>query len=158
MPTITFTITIETPEGVTFKISGDETGMPTEAETLPKVVLDAIERLVPTRYRPFAFDYVNRCVSELGCSVEVGGGQRRDEYLSLFPPPRCRRARVAGMTYSSTRTAIYCGTPDLQGFSEAQPTLNSGVYAYPKLPHLESENAVNEAIELTKKAIDRLER
>jgi hypothetical protein len=123
----------------------------------PGSVREAIARFAPSRYRGWIDRYVERCVAELGCTAEVGGGKRED-YLNVFPPARCRRARVSGVTYSSGRTAVYTGPIPLDRFNLAQQTCNSGKYAYPKLPHLDSEAAVNEAIELTKIAIDRLEK
>jgi hypothetical protein len=156
VPTITLTIQIEVPEGaiVAIKTSGESTitdgGLPTEVQ-------EAVDTLVPARFRPWVMLYLERCAAELGCQAEVPTGNRHN-YLNVFPPARCRRARVAAITYTSSRTAIYCGPRPLAGYDFAEETYNSGEYAYPKLPVLESEKAVNEAVELTKLAIHRLER
>lgn len=76
----------------------------------------------------------------------------------MYPPARCRRSRVSAITYSSSRTALYTGAIDLSDYEHAVKTLNSGTYAYPKLPHLDSDEAVAEALSLTETAIERLER
>lgn len=89
--------------------------------------------------------------------VGVGGGDRTD-YFNVYPPQRCRPVRVAGVTYSSSRTAVYAGDIELTDFQVAQKTFNGDRYAYPKLPHLDSAAAVDEAVELTKRAIKRTER
>lgn len=161
MATITITITLDVPDGthVAFDTAantvadtqGEATGLPDDVQTL-------VDRYVPTRYREYAVRYLTHCVDELGCMVEIPSGERQHEYLNVFPPLRCRRARVAGLTYSSTRTALYTGAIDLSGYHVAEETLNSGVYAYPKVAHLDSEEAVTEALELTRRAIARVER
>jgi hypothetical protein len=79
-------------------------------------------------------------------------------YVNVFAPPGHRRARVAGITYSSSRTAIFAGGIDLSEYQLAQETINGDRYAHPKLPHLDSAEAVDEAISLTKRAISRFER
>ncbi len=56
------------------------------------------------------------------------------------------------------RTALFTGAIDLSAFEHAVETFNSGTYAYPKLPHLDSDEAVDEALKLTAIAIQRLER
>jgi hypothetical protein len=161
MATVTITITLDVPDGtnVTFDAGSSAT---TDAEPgvagLPSDVQASVDRFVPTRYREHAVEYLTKCVTELGCTVEIPSGERQNEYLNIYPPARCRRARVAGLTYSSTRTAIYTGPIDLTGYEIAMETLNSGVYTYPKLAHLDSDAAVAEAMQLTRDAIARVER
>lgn len=161
MSTITITITLDVPDGTQVAVvsaAGTTAELGLDAAGLPADVRGSIDRLVPSKYRTFALEYLSRCVLELGCTVEIPSGERQDEYLNVYPPPRCRRARVAGLTYSSTRTAIYAGAIDLAGYALAVQTMNSGVYAYPKLPHLDADAAVNEAFQLTREAIARVER
>ena len=159
MPIIELRIILDVPDGTTVNlvgadaVSGDsEAGEPT---SLAKV-LAAIGEHVPSAYRSWVQLYVDRC-TELGCNIQPGGGGRTD-YFNIYPPSRCRQVRVAGVTYSSSRTAVYVGDIALEGYSRAQPTYNSGRYAYPKLPHLDSADAVEEAVALTKLAIERTER
>ena len=156
--TITITITLDVPAGTQVAVQASESDTDKSFERIPAEVLDALDRLVPSRYRQHAKEYIDRCVRELECSVQLPVGARQFEYLNIFPPQRCRRTRVAGLTYSSTRTALYTGAIDLAGYSAAEQTMNSGVYAYPKLAHLDSALAVKEALALTKIAIARVER
>lgn len=161
MATITITITLEVPEGTDVAFGSEVNTVADthrEATGLPADVHTLVDRYVPTRYREYAVGYLTRCVNELGCMVEIPSGDRQHEYVNVFPPLRCRRARVAGLTYSSTRTALYTGAIDLSGYHVAEETLNSGVYTYPKVAHLDSEDAVTEALELTRRAIARVER
>lgn len=161
MSKITITITLDVPEGTQIHV---ETAAPqVVADAVPPLgvpaeVEDLLSRLVPKSMRPHAHAFLERCVVELGCSLEMPEGERRLDYINLYPPQHCRRSRVAALTYSSTRTAIYTGPIDLVGYTLAQRTMNSGVYAYPKLPHLTSDRAIDEAIALVKIAIARLER
>jgi hypothetical protein len=157
MPTITITINLDVPDGTEVKIQTTNDTKELSAG-LPADVADRVERLVPTRYRPYVTSYLERATAELGCIPEVPDSERRDEYVNVFPPARCRRARVSGLSYSSSRTALYTGPIDLDGFTLAEQTFNSGTYAYPKLAHLDSDAAVDEALELTKIAIARFER
>ncbi len=152
-----FTITIDVPDGSIINTEVEQQADSVQVAIPPDVVA-RIEQLVPSRFRKNVFEYVRRSVDELGCEVVVPDSDRRDEYFNIYPPARCRRARVAGVTYSSSRTAVYAGAIDLDGFILAEQTLNSGVYAYPKLPHLESHEAVEEALHLTQIAIKRVER
>jgi hypothetical protein len=159
MPTITLKITIEVPPGLDVNVSTEGADQPSASSdnVVPEDIVDTVRRLVPTRYLKWTELYLERCVSELGCTVEFPGGDR-DDYVNVFAPPRCRRARVSGITYSSSRTAVYAEPIDVSSFRYAQETMNGGRYAYPKLPHLDSAEAVDEAIELTKLAIKRFER
>lgn len=156
MSTITISISLDVPDGTTVNIKTVDDSK-TEATGLSAEVADRVERLVPTRYRPYVKSYLER-VAELGCIPEVPDSERRDEYVNVFPPERCRRARVSGLSYSSSRTALYTGPVDLDGYTLAEQTFNSGTYAYPKLAHLDSEVAVQEALQLTEVAIARFER
>ena len=159
MPTITMTITLEVPDGTEALISTPDAAAPTPAADsgVPADVLEAIRSRVPTRFREFVERYVTQCVDELGCVAELARGGRGD-YLNMFPPPRCRKARVSGVTYSSSRTPVYTGAIDLAGYERAVETIDGGRYKYPKLPHLDDDLSVEEAIRLTKIAIERLER
>ena len=175
MPTITFMISIDVPDGVTVTSNltdsaTDTTGLrseaasagaprtgPTGIDRYPEVVA-RIDRLVPARFRPFVREYARRCVEELDCELTLPDSDRREEYFNVYPPPYCRRSRVAGVTYSSSRTGVFTGPIELEGFEVAEPTYNSGRYAYPKLAQLATDEAVNEAIRLSVQAIDRLTR
>lgn len=158
MPTITITIDLDVPDGTEVNITTTKPTSDNSANGIPAEVQAAIEHLVPSRYRPFFESYVSRAILEQGCTAEIPDNPRRDEYLNMYPPARCRRSRVSGITYSSSRTALFTGAIDLSGFEHAVETLNSGIYAYPKLPHLDSAEAVDEALKLTAIAIRRLER
>jgi hypothetical protein len=172
LPTLTLTITIDLPEGsaVTTAVS------PVAAERAPSEsplavantaadgadrypdVASRIERLVPERLRPFVRSFADRCVNDLDCELTLPDSERRDEYFNVYPPPRCRRSRVAGVTYSSSRTGVFAGDIDLDGFTLAEPTYNGDRYAYPKLAQLASSDAVDEAVRLAEIAINRLGR
>lgn len=161
MATITITITLDVPDGtqVAFDTGSSHTAGPVDETTgLSTEVQTLVERYVPKKYREHTIRYLNACVDELDCVVEVPAGDRQHQYLNIFPPPRCRRARVAGLTYSSTRTALFTGAIDLGDFHVAEETKNNGVYAHPKVAHLNSDDAVTEALELTRRAIARVER
>lgn len=160
MAKITFTITVDVPEGFGVTFDTPLTATITELPAgIPEVVQALMNTYVPERYQPFAQRYVERCITELGCTVESPDSAARvSEYLNIFPPPRCRRARVSALTYTSTRTAVYCGTVALDGYKLAEQTLSNGTYVHPKLAQLDSNEAVDEAIELTKLAIKRVER
>ncbi len=113
MPAITLTITIDVPEGV-----DSRSPTPTEAATattVPVNVLERVRRLVPTRYREFVERYLERCVSELGCSIEFPSGKRTD-YVSVFPPPHCKRVRVSSVNYSTSRTGVFAGHIELDRY------------------------------------------
>jgi len=158
MPAITITITLDVPDGTEVNIT---TTQPTADETgngIPADVQAAIERLVPSRYRSYFEMYISRAILEQGCTAEIPDNPRKDEYLNVYPPSRCRRSRVSGITYSSSRTAVFTAAIDLSGYEHAMETLNSGTYAYPKVPHLDSVDAVGEALKLTAIAVQRLER
>ncbi len=163
MPTVTMTLTINLPEGASLDVAVERHEVDGAANRgagpalYPPEVAEAIEALTPSRYQKHVRSYLEAAVADLGCSVEVPGGNRTD-YFNVFAPPRCRRARVAGITYKSSRTAVFAGEVDLSRFDHAVETLNSGRYAYPKLPHLDSDGAVHEALELTRIAIERFER
>ena len=161
MATITITITLDVPDGTQVALDNGSSGSvdTVSAATGPSAEVQAlVERYVPSRYREYTTRYLQACVDELECVAEVPSGDRQHEYLNIFPPPRCRRVRVAGITYSSTRTALYTGAIDLDGFHIAEETKNNGVYAHPKVAHLDSDDAVTEALELTRCAIARVER
>jgi hypothetical protein len=157
MPTITITIDLDVPDGTEVNIATTQPG-PDHSNGIPADVHAAIERLVPSRYRAYFEMYISRAILEQGCTAEIPDNPRKDEYLNVYPPARCRRSRVSGITYSSSRTALYTGAIDLSGYEHAVETLNSGTYAYPKVPHLDSVEAVDEALKLTAIAIERLER
>ena len=146
------------PLGTAVEVSTDAGKVSESATDLPSDVVDAIEQYVPTRYREAVKTYLQRCVTELNCTVEMPDSDRRFEYVNVYPPPRCRRSRVSAVTYPSGRTAVFTGPIDLDGFKLAEKTMNGDTYAYPKLPHLDSSQAIDEAIELAKRAIKRLER
>lgn len=159
MPTIELRIILDVPEGTSVNLVGADTMSPDTSGDEPtplERVRAAIAEHVPTAYRDWVNRYVDRC-AELGCDVQPGGGNRTD-YFNIYPPSRCRQVRIAGVTYSSSRTAVFVGDLDLEGYNLAQPTYNSGRYAYPKLPHLDSAAAVDEALRLTTLAIERTER
>jgi hypothetical protein len=158
MPSITITINLEVPEGVDVNVSTSTDGSEALEAGIPAAVQAKIDRLVPSRYREYFEDYVLRAITELGCTVEVPDNDRKDDYLNVYPPARCRRSRVSGITYSSSRTAVYTGAIPLSGYDHAVETNNNGKYAYPKLPHLDSTEAVDEALRLSAVAIQRLER
>lgn len=159
MATIELRIILDVPDGTSVNLVGaDALGAEAsggEPSPLHKVRATIGEH-VPSAYRSWVQLYVDRCI-ELGCDIQPGGGDRTD-YFNIYPPSRCRQVRVGGVTYSSSRTAVYVGDIDLEGYRLAQPTYNSGRYAYPKLPHLDSADAVEEAVALTKLAIERTER
>jgi hypothetical protein len=148
---------VDVPDGTTVRVSTDGVGA-TGEEAIPPEVADAIEKFVPSRYREGVVSYLERCVAELGCNVSMPDSDRKNEYVNLYPPPQCRRARVSAVTYSSSRTGVFTGDIDLDDYELAEKTYNGDRYAYPKLPHLDSRKAVDEAIALSKIAIARLER
>lgn len=159
MTTIELRIILDVPDGTSVTVEGAEpTGPdPQNGEQTPlDRVRAAIAEHVPSTHRSWVNRYVDECL-ELGCQIQPGGGDRTD-YFNVYPPSRCRQVRVAGVTYSSSRTAVFVGDLDLDGYRLAQPTYNSGRYAYPKLPRLDSAEAVDEAVRLTKVAIERTER
>jgi len=157
MPIITITIGLDVPEGTEVNITTTQPA-PDYSNGIPAEVQTAIERLVPARYRDFFEMYVRRAILEHGCTAEIPDNPRRDEYLNIYPPARCRRSRVSSLTYRTSRTALFTGAIELPGYEHAVKTFNSGTYAYPKVPHLESAEAVDEALKLTAIAIQRLER
>jgi hypothetical protein len=158
MPTIELKITLEVPDGTNVNVvtNGVAESEPKAEMTPEQRVRAAINENVPTKFRSWVNQYVDECL-KLGCEVEPGGGNRTD-YFNVYPPKRCRRVRVAGVTYSSSRTAAYTGDIDLAGYRLAQETYNGDHYAYPKLPQLDSGEAVAEAVRLTQEAIKRTER
>ncbi len=155
---MTVTITFNFPEGTDARVTtvGAPSDGPSESATVPTAIANAIEERVPRRYRQWVQQYLRRCVEELRCTAEFPAG--RTDYVNLFPPAPYRRKRVAAVTYSSSRTAIFAGPVDLGGFDLARETLNSGRYVNPKLPHLDSTEAVDEAIVLTRLVIEDRER
>jgi hypothetical protein len=159
VPSITITINLDVPEGTSVNVTTNQPEVEAfNAGGIPAAVQAKINSLVPSRYRPYFEDYVQRVITEYGCTVEIPDNDRKDDYLNVYPPARCRRSRVSGITYSSSRAAIYTGAIDLAGFELAVETFNNDKYAYPKLPHLDSQEAVDEALRLSAIAIERLER
>ncbi|MCU1400560.1 MAG: hypothetical protein JWN62_3669 [Acidimicrobiales bacterium] len=155
MPTITLKITIDVPDGATVRV--ETTDIDTASAGIPAEVLDRINRLVPSRFRPNVIAYLEAVIA-LDCTVEVPDSERREEYVNIYPPARCRRSRAASIYYASSRTAVWAGTIELDDFDLAEKTFNGHTYAYPKVPHLENAKAVEEATRLTEMAIQRLER
>src|SRR2546421_326864 len=101
MPAITLTITIDVPEGTAVGIEGGELDATEEPERAAPAWRELVEEYVSVRYREWVLQYLERCEAELGCTVELPNAGRGD-YLNVYPPARCRRARVAGVTYSSS--------------------------------------------------------
>jgi len=157
MPAITLTITLNVPDGTNVTIAEDGITSEGSNSRVPPEIVERVQQQVPARYREWVTLFLERCVIELGCTAEIPGGDR-DDYVNVFAPPGYRRARVAGITYSSSRTVIFAGDIDLSGFQLAQETISAGRYVHPNLLHLDSEQAVEEAIELTQIAIARFER
>lgn len=158
MPVISITINLDVPEGTEVNVATTRPTADEPVNGIPADVQAAIERLVPSRYRSNVELYVRRAILEQGCSAEIPDNPRKDEYLNMYPPSRCRRSRVSGITYSTSRTALFTGPIDLSGYEHAMETLNSGIYAYPKVSRLDSIDAVDEALKLTAIAVQRLER
>ena len=153
----TITLTLDVPDGTTFTIT---TNQPEQAG-ISTDILEAISRLVPARYQGWLEEYLNKAINDLGCTVEFPNSTKRKfEYINVFPPARCRRKVVSGITLASTRTALRSlkDPIDLSGYKHAVETYNSGVYAYPKVPHLDSAEAVEEALMLLVMAIQQAER
>ena len=152
-------ITIEFQEGSTVSVSTSSGEEVVTAQ--PATDASAVIATVRIRTRPELVRYVDAliagCVAE-GCTIATplsAKGGFTDSWAIMLPPRCRRRAKAGAVNYRSTRVAAFAGRPDLKklGFKVAQEARNKSEYAYPKIPRLDSDSAVEEAVELIKLAI-----
>lgn len=158
MPTQTFTfrvaVTVDTPENLNLDLQlGDLVLHPTPAhpnDPTPGPDLAAEAMAVIDNGDPgtaqFREAYIRRCITELG--LHIGRPRTGDRtYINLLPPG-ASRGRVASLAPSG-RAAIMAPPEEADGFETAVPLLNDGVPVRVKV-YLTSEQAVDDAVELTK--------
>lgn len=151
-------IKIRVPDGMSVEVAElavhpEEVQAADAMPTLPEVD----ERLQTGKRSLVSFmtGYIERCATELGCTTIVPEGKRTD-YLNTFPPPRHKHKRVSSLTVTSGRLEVYCDPALAQQFPPAQEDKHNGVPVQVKI-YLTSNEAVDAAIELTRRAIDGLD-
>lgn len=128
---------------------------------LGREVVDFIDNQLNPKFRPYVVRYLTHCVIFLKCTVEVPDVKVKN-YLNIYPPRATHvRRRLGGLmiTPSSSRLGMTgLGDIDLSEFDEVVPTYENGKYVYPKIPMLDSDERVDEAIRLSQLALLALER
>jgi len=97
--------------------------------------------------------YLQRCVQELGLEVRLPKNLTR-KYLNIYPRSTRWVARVAAMRPGSGRIGIYADPEAAAEFENAAVVFNNNDPVYVKV-YARSSEAIDDAIELTKRAIDR---
>ncbi len=150
-------ITISIPDGaevdVRSEVSSNEPDRTRESAVNP----DVRKRIGTAKrgLRPFMLQYIERCASELACRTVVPTGKRED-YLNTFPPVEYKRKRVSSLTITSGRLEVYCDPSLAERFPNAEKDLHNDVPVQVKL-YLLDEETVDEAVELTRLAIEALD-
>jgi len=129
-----------------------EAAHPSPASGVATQVEQRVATVAPRSLHQWIRLYLERVAEEFATSVEIPTGKRTD-YLNLYPPAGHPRRRTSSITLTSGRTEIYCDPRHAEGRSHAEPDKHNGVPKQVKI-YLDSEDAVEEAIELTAIAIE----
>jgi hypothetical protein len=120
---------------------------------LPAEIRSFVEERTPTSEVQFRTEYLRRCIQELGLEVRAPKGSARP-YLNVYPAAAGSIGRVAAIRPSSGRIAILVSPTAAADYPNAEVVRHHGDPVYVKV-YARSNQAVDDAIALTRRALDR---
>jgi hypothetical protein len=119
-------------------------------------VSSAVTELIDTNASPALAPHLRRfaerCTAELELSLQLPESGTRP-YLNGYPPKRFGLKRAVAFDARSGRAEIYCDPAHVSRFGEAEVVTNNKVPFAAKV-YLQSNEAVDEAVELTRLGLE----
>jgi hypothetical protein len=153
---MTLTLEVEGDGAEIVSVQVGDTPRQESATGVPSPVRELIREYSSPAMAPFVGAFAERCAAELELSLErPESGERK--YVNGYPPKRYGAKRAVAFDAKSGRAEIYCRPENADGRDHAEAVLNNGVPFAVKV-YLQSPDAVDEAVELTKIGLQERER
>lgn len=153
--TITLTLAVEAQgaELVSIDVKAPSvTPLAAEAGGVPADVALLVDTESSPAIAPHILRFAERCATELDLSLQRPESGTRP-YVNAYPPKRFGSKRAVAFDARSGRAEIYCDPAHVSRFGQAEVVTNNDVPFAAKV-YLQSDEAVDDAIELTRLGLE----